>query len=149
MSTDDAVATQQDIFNDYCALLHAVLPNAHGFIFYDRKQRLYRKDQTSVAFHPDKNYQNALQQTLNYGDHHDAGEAILVDSKTAFLFQIKGDSEVALGVVVVLVNEDLSRQPKVWIFNQIKPALDSLTRELSLRFKLVKTHRKYSEKSAD
>jgi len=144
-----AVDTQQEIFNDYTALLASVLPTAAGFVFHDRKARLYREDETSNNFNPTKEYQIALLQTLKHGEQLGEHDRIAVGEHTAYLFRLTSDSGWILGCVTALVNDDLADKPRTWIENQISPALHSLQRELGLRYRLVRTHRKYEEKASD
>jgi len=142
-------ATQRELFSDYSALLMSLLPDAEGFLFHDRKARLYWRNDYSENFRPSREYQIALLQTIKTGEQIGEYDKVPLDEKTAFIFQLTSETGWPLGAVTVIGDSSYAEKTRGWVYNQIAPALNSLQRELGLRFKLVKTHKRLTEKASD
>jgi len=142
-------ATQRELFTDSSALFRALLPEAAGFLFHDRKMRYYWRDETSDNFAPSPEYNIALLETLKHGEILGEHDRVAIDEYSAIIFPMRSESGWNLGAVTVLVSGELATKPKEWIGNLIAPALQSLQRELGLRYRLVRTHRRMEEKSSD
>jgi len=143
-------SAKQELFTDYSAMLRSLIPDAKGFLFFDRKSRLYWQDDLAKQTELTKEFQIALLQTVKTGELLGEIDRVRIGEDSAFLFQLVSDAGWKLGAIAVLIpHEHDEAWTRAKVHAQIAPGLNSLQRELALRYKLVRTHRKMEEKTSD
>ncbi len=136
---------KDQVFGDYAAFLHALLPQAQGFLFHDRHSRLFWHDnapdtsQLSDAFH------ETLNRILRFGDLPGDAARIPLRDSIAYLIRLVSDKGKTLGVLTALVDRNVGTMPHKFCANLLKPARRSMERELSLRLHLLDANRKISD----
>lgn len=140
---------KSEVFSDYAAFLHALLPQAQGFLFHDRHARLFWHDDTLDTRQLDSNYHDSLQRALELDEQTAESARVNLRDCVAYLVRLKSDRGKLLGVLTALVEPDMGRMPHRFCSDLLRPALRSLARELSLRVHLLDATRKITEHTSE
>ena len=133
------------VFGDYAAFLHALLPQAQGFLFHDRHSRLFWHDNAPDTSLLDEEFHKTLARILRYGDLPGDAARLPLRDCTAYLIRLESDKGKTLGVLTALVDREVANMPHGFCANLLKPARRSMERELSLRMHLLDATRKLSD----
>ena len=133
---------KNEVFGDYGAFLHALLPNAQGFLFHDRHGGLFWHDKAPDTSQLDDAYHTGLNRILASGDSQKDDARIRLRDSTAYLMRLVSDQGKVLGVLTALVDHDVGSMPWQFCSDLLQPALRSLRRELSLRVHLLDVNEK-------
>ena len=133
---------KHQVFGDYAAFLHALLPQSQGFLFHDRHARLFWHDNSPDTSQLDEEYHSTLKRILKFGDLPGESARIPLRDSIAYLVRLVSDKGRPLGVLTALVDREVGGMPHKFCSDLLKPALRSLERELSLRVNLLDANRK-------
>lgn len=145
----EARPEKEQVLGDYAALLKALLPPAVGFLCHDREgQPIW---QSLPASHAKLGgaYDSALTAVLREGMQAGQGLRIGVGTGAAYLVRLGGDRQQSLGALTVLVGPSGAGLSYDDAVVRIQPAVRSLQRELSLRFRLLDGYKKLNIQAAE
>ncbi|MFZ1625221.1 MAG: EAL domain-containing protein [Gammaproteobacteria bacterium] len=140
-------SAQDQVLGDYAALLRSLLPEACGFYCYSRDGAAIWKDPGSGAVSPNSRYDSAL--TAFRNSESPAPERVDLDRGAAFLLPLCSEKDQILGVLVILVEPPASSIDAARCLELTRPAVQTLQRELSLRFRLLEGYRKLNVQAAE
>ncbi|MCP4000074.1 MAG: EAL domain-containing protein [Gammaproteobacteria bacterium] len=140
---------KNEVFGDYAAFLNALLPQAVGFMFHDRHGRLFWHDRSPDISQLNDEYHTTLSKMLTHGELPGEEGRIHLRDCTAYLVRIVSDKGRVLGVLTALANVEMSGMPYTFCCDLLKPALRSLSRELSLRVHLLDVTNKLNVHSGE
>jgi diguanylate cyclase (GGDEF)-like protein len=145
----EARPQKEQVLGDYAILLKALLPQAAGFQCHDREGQLIW--QSLPASHPTLGgaYDSALAAVLREGVRGGQGVRIGVGTGAAYLVRMEGDRQQSLGALTVLVGPAGAGLAFDDVVARVRPAVRSLQRELSLRFRLLDGYKKLSVQAAE
>lgn len=138
---------QDQVLGDYAALLRILLPQACGFYCYSRDGAAIWRDPGSGAVSLDANYEAALS-AFRKGDCA-LPERVDLAHGAAFLLPLRSEKDQTLGVLVILVEPPASTMDAVRCLDVTRPAVQTLQRELSLRFRLLDGYRKLNVQASE
>ena len=138
---------QDQVLGDYAALLRILLPQACGFYCYSREGAAIWKDPGSGAVRPDGRYESALA-AFREGEC-TVAERVDLGHGAGYLLPLRSEKDQALGVLVILVEPPASTMDAVRCLELTRPAVQTLQRELSLRFRLLDSYRKLNVQAAE
>ncbi len=138
-----------EVFADFSAFLHALLPQALGFLFHDRKGRLFWRDRDDQPFELNDDFHAALAQVLSDGDIPGDEARIRLDTATAFVIPLTSDRGRNLGALTAVVDPDTGGMPYQFCVDVLSPAVRSLERELSLRYYLMDVNKQLEAQTTD
>jgi diguanylate cyclase (GGDEF)-like protein len=138
---------QDQVLGDYAALLRILLPQACGFYCYSRDGAAIWKDPGAGAVRPDDSYQSALT-AFRQGECM-VPERVDLGHGAAFLLPLRSEKDQVLGVLVILVEPPGSQMDAERCLELTRPAVRTLQRELSLRFRLLDGYRKLNVQAAE
>lgn len=138
---------QDQVLGDYAALLRILLPQACGFYCYSRDGAAIWKAPGSGAVSPDANFEAALT-AFRKGDCA-LPERVDLAYGAAYLLPLRSEKDQILGVLVILVEPPASTMDAVRCLEVTRPAVQTLQRELSLRFRLLDGYRKLNVQAAE
>lgn len=137
-----ATREKDQVLADYSAFLSALLPQTEGFLCHDRGERLFWADPQPLAdeISEHRSFRNALKRVLN-SPSGEGQEVVQVGQRLAYL-QGLDDSDGAQHGVLTVVTPVTGNQEASAVYAALQPALRTLHRELSLRFRLMESRRK-------
>ena len=138
-----------EVFSDFSAFLNALLPQALGFLFHDRKGRLFWRDRDDQPFELNDDFHAALAQVLSDGDIPGDEARIKLDRATAFVIPLTSDRGRNLGALTSVVDPDTGGMPYQFCVDVLSPAVRSLERELSLRYYLMDVNKQLEAQTTD
>ena len=138
-----------EVFADFSAFLNALLPQALGFLFHDRKGRLFWRDRDDQPFELNDDFHAALAQVLSNGDIPGDEARIKLDRATAFVIPLTSDRGRNLGALTAVVDPDTGGMPYQFCVDVLSPAIRSLERELSLRYYLMDVNKQLEAQTTD
>ena len=138
-----------EVFGDFSAFLHALLPQALGFLFHDRKGRLFWRDRNDQPFELNDDFHAALAQVLGEGEFPADKGRIGLGRATAFVIPLVSDRGRNLGALTAVVDPDTGGMPYQFCVDVLSPAVRSLQRELSLRYYLMDVNKQLEAQSTD
>ena len=136
---------KNEVFGDYAAFLHALLPNAQGFLFHDRHGGLFWHDNAPDTSQLNDAYHAALNHALVTAEPANEAGRIPLRDCTAYFMRLVSDQGRVLGVLTALVDRDVGTMPWKFCSDLLQPALRSLRRELSLRVHLLDVNEKLNQ----
>jgi diguanylate cyclase (GGDEF)-like protein len=126
-----------EVFGDYAAFMHALLPSALGFFFHDRHGNLFWDDGSPDANQLNDEYHRIRNLINLHGElPHNQGR-VKLQNATAYLIRLTSDTGKNLGVLTALVATDHGGMPWGFCADLLKPVIRTLQRELSLRVHLL------------
>jgi len=144
----DAGFDKNQIISDFTAFLQALLPETTGFCCYDSRGHRFWHEQSAgeVAF-PEQ-YDAVLREVLGVRERAASIGRVSLEQGTAYIVPLTGDNGYTLGVLTVLLGPtaDLTYES---CLNRVRPAVRSLERELTLRYRLVGLYKQLSVRSAE
>lgn len=143
----DEAPAQDQVLGDYAALLRILLPQASGFYCYSRDGAAIWKDSGSGAVSPNSGYESAL--TAFRNGECTVPERIALDHGAAYLLPLRSEKDQSMGVLVMLVEPPASDMDAVRCLELTRPAVRTLQRELSLRYRLLDGYRKLNVQAAE
>jgi diguanylate cyclase (GGDEF)-like protein len=138
-----------EVFADFSAFLNALLPQALGFLFHDRKGRLFWRDRDDQPFELNDDFHAALAEVLGDGDIPGDEARIKLDRATAFVIPLTSDRGRNLGALTAVVDPDTGGMPYQFCVDVLSPAVRSLGRELSLRYYLMDVNKQLEAQTTD
>ncbi len=138
-----------EVFGDFSAFLHALLPQALGFLFHDRKGHLFWRDRNHQPFELNDDFHAALAQVLGEGEFPADKGRIGLGRATAFVIPLVSDRGRNLGALTAVVDPDTGGMPYQFCVDVLSPAVRSLQRELSLRYYLMDVNKQLEAQSTD
>lgn len=145
----DSDSDKYQVFGDCAAFFRALLPQALGFICHDRDgQPIWQAlpaDLTDLG----SSYEAALAETLRRPLETGEGMRIDLPGMAAFIVRLAGDHQQPLATLTVLVAPPAAGLQYPEFIERIHPALRSLQREFSLRFRLLDSYRKLNVQAAE
>ena len=137
------------VLADYSAFLKALLPQMEGFFCHDRQGRLFWSDDAGLVARvtEDAGYRQALQQTLQAPDTA-AAKPVRADGLSAYVLSLDDGAGAHHGALT-LVLPARENVPFDFVLGALKPALSTLQRELSLRYRLMESQRKLAVQAAE
>ncbi len=138
---------QDQVLGDYAALLRILLPQASGFYCYSRDGAAIWKDPGSGAVSPNARYESALV-VFRKGECI-VPERVALDHGAAYLLPLRSEKDQAIGVLVMLVEPPASDMDAARCLELTGPAVRTLQRELSLRYRLLDGYRKLNVQAAE
>jgi diguanylate cyclase (GGDEF)-like protein len=138
---------QDQVLGDYAALLRLLLPQACGFYCYSRDGAAIWKDAGSGVVRLDADFESAL--TAFRQGACIAPERVDLRHGAAFLLPLRSEKDQILGVLVILVEPPGSQMDAARCLEVTRPAVRTLQRELSLRFRLLDGYRKLNVQAAE
>lgn len=138
---------KHQVFGDYAAFLHALLPQAKNFLFFDRHADLFWYDSPPDTSQLEGEFQDTLDRILTNQELPDEAARIPLGEQVAYLIRLSSDAGKPLGVLTALVERDVGGMPHKFCADLLQPALRSLQRELSLRVHLLDAHRRLNDHS--
>ena len=144
----DAGFDKTQIISDYTAFLQALLPETTGFCCYDSRGRRFWHEQPAgeVAF-PEQ-YEAILREVLGVPERAASIGCVSLEQATACIVPLIGDNEHILGALTVLLDSNANLTYESCL-NRLQPAVRSLERELTLRYRLVGLYKQLSVRSAE
>jgi diguanylate cyclase (GGDEF)-like protein len=138
---------KNQVFNDFAAFLNALLPQSAGFIFHDRHGKLFWHDGSPDTSQLNDAYRDTLTKMLRMGPLEHEEARIPLAECTAYLIEVVSDQEKVLGVLTALVPKDTGGMPYTFCCDLLQPAVRSMARELSLRYRLLKANTQLESRS--
>ena len=141
-------ADNNQVISDYAAFLKALMPESTGFCCHDRRGRLFWQARGTDSSQFPEQYDSALREILK-----DPGQAAEVGrvrfrQATAYIIPLIGDEERLLGALTILVEPRIDMTHEALVA-PLQPAVRSLERELTLRYRLVASYKQLSVRSAE
>lgn len=145
----DTDSDKYQVFGDCAAFFSALLPQALGFICHDQNgQPIWQAlpaDLTDLG----SSYEAALAETLRSPLEPGDGMRIDLAGMAAFIVRLASDHQQPLATLTVLVAPAAAGLQYPEFIERIRPALRSLQREFSLRFRLLDSYRKLNVQAAE
>jgi diguanylate cyclase (GGDEF)-like protein len=135
-------SSRNEVFTDYGSFLHALLPQAQGFLFHDRHGQLFWQTDMPEVPQLHDHYQATLARVIQDGELAGDAARIPLTNSTAYLFRLMSDQGQVLGVLTALGDRELAGMPHKFCADVLQPAVRSMSRELSLRIRLVDVNQK-------
>ncbi len=143
-------AEKDQVLDDYAAFLKALLPQAQGFICHDRQGTVFWAEPPpdgSPAMTDE--YRRILAGVLGGKPVHADGARLMLGRNIAHIVRLVGDRAMSLGALTVLVDRSAASMSHQFVVDVLGPALRSLQRELSLRFRLLEGQRKLQVQASE
>jgi diguanylate cyclase (GGDEF)-like protein len=140
-------SAQDQVLADYAALLRILLPEACGFFCYSRDGAAIWKDPGSGVIATDPGYESALAGFRNAECK--LPERVSLARGAAYLLPLRSEKDQMLGVLTILVEPPGSQMDAGRCLELARPAVQTLQRELSLRFRLLDSYRKLNVQAAE
>jgi diguanylate cyclase (GGDEF)-like protein len=145
----EARPEKDQVLGDYAALLKALLPQALGFLYHSENGRPIWAAPPPRPVPLGDVYETALASVLRSETRAGTGARIGLSGANAFIVRLASDRQHPLGALTVLVDSALPDLPYDQLIDRIWPALRSLQRELSLRFRVLDGYRKLNVQAAE
>jgi len=145
----NANTEKNQVFGDYAAFLHALLPQAQAFMFHDRHARLFWHDNSPDTSQLTDEFHKTLKRILEQGDLPGDMARLPLRDCVAYLVRLVSDSGKTLGVLTALADRDIGNMSHKFCADLLKPALRSMERELSLRVHLLDANRLISNQDSE
>jgi diguanylate cyclase (GGDEF)-like protein len=145
----DAGFDKNQIISDYTAFLQALLPEIIGFCCYDsRAHRFWHEQSTGEITFPEQ-YDAVLRQVLGVPERAVSIGRVRLEQAMAYIVPLIGDDQHTLGALTVLLDPTVDLPTYESCLNRVQPAVRSLERELTLRYRLVGLYKQLSVRSAE
>jgi len=143
-------AEKDEVFSDYAVFLKALLPPAQGFLYHDRGGRLFWSE-LPVDGAPELTdaYRAALATTLGGTSGKCNTTRLPLGNLVAVLLPLQGDAGRVIGALTVLLERSSAAMDGEFVRDVLGPALRSLQRELTLRFRVLDSQRKLQVQAAE
>jgi diguanylate cyclase (GGDEF)-like protein len=142
-------ADKDHVFGDYSAFLKALLPQAQGFVCHDARGVVFWSEPPPEGSPPvTPPYREALAAVLTGTAAPGEECRLILGGNAAYVLRLEGEGGRRVGALTVLV-ERSARMPYAFVADLLAPALRSLQRELSLRFRLLEGQRKLQVQAAE
>ncbi|MCG8375743.1 MAG: hypothetical protein MI702_04620, partial [Chlorobiales bacterium] len=140
---------KDQVFRDYADFLKALLPQAAGFICYDRDGRMCWHDDVGHRTELSPEYQENLRLLIdNPNLAPEKGRVRLTDTM-AYLAPLVSERGMMMGTMAILVDPSAENMPYDFCVDLLRPGLRSLQRELSLRYRLLDGYRKLNVQASE
>lgn len=141
---------KDDVLGDYAAFLKALLPQAQGFICHDRNGRVFWSEAPpDGAPAVTDAYQALVTKVLQRQPIPADSAKLMLGGHVVYVLPLDGDGSTRHGALTVLVDRSVASMPYAFVADVLSPALRSLQRELSLRFRLRDGQRKLNVQAAE
>lgn len=144
----DSGFDKDQTIRDYAAMLEALLPEAIGFYFFDRRGAVFFEQPPEDGVEFNEDYEAAVRETLESPERASESGRIALESVDALLLPLVGEPDKLFGVMTLLID---SSSKLTWqeIQERTQPAIHSLVREFQLRYRLVTSYKKLNVRSAE
>jgi len=137
------------IISDYTALLKALLPQTTGFCCHDRRGRLFWEEQGATRGDWPEQYEPVLREILKTPARAPEIGRVSAGQCSVYILTLTDSEQRLLGAFSVFVEPPKADMPYAEFSDLVRPAVRSLERELSLRYRLVSTYKQLSVRSAE
>jgi diguanylate cyclase (GGDEF)-like protein len=145
----EALQQKVQFFGDYAVFLKALLPQATAICCHDKAGHIFWRDEESPAGLDSASHRQAVAQLLESPNRAGKLGPLSLDGSAAYLFPLLGERREVLTVLTAVVDSSAGILPYEFCAELLRPALRSLRRELSLRFRLTENYRKLSVQTAE
>ncbi|MFW2405173.1 MAG: putative bifunctional diguanylate cyclase/phosphodiesterase [Gammaproteobacteria bacterium] len=146
--TMDGGFDKDQTIRDYTAMLEALLPEAVGFYFVDRKGAVFFEQLPEDGADFTADYETAVLETRESPQRAEKIGRITLGSSDALLLPMVSEEDRLLGVATVLID---ASSALTWqeAEERTRPAMACLVREFILRYRLVTSYKKLNVRSAE
>lgn len=140
---------KDQVLSDYFDVLKALLPQTEGFFCHDRNGQLFWFDDQGLAARiaDDGAYRMRLEATLK-APGPEEGAPVRVDDLAAYVLSLDDGAGGHHGALTI-VTEARENIPFEFVLGAIRPAISTLQRELTLRYRLMEIQRKLAVQTAE
>lgn len=143
-------ADKDAVLRDYAAFLKALLPQVQGFVCHDVQGRVFWSEAPPDGVPPvSESYRELLSQLLKGGPPPAEGTRLKLGVYIVHMALLHGEDGRVLGALSVLLDRDAAGMSSRFVLDLLAPALRSLQRELSLRYRLLDSQRKLQVQAAE
>lgn len=143
-------ADKDAVLRDYAAFLKALLPQVQGFVCHDVQGRVFWSEAPPDGVPPvSEPYRELLSQLLKGGPPPAEGTRLKLGACIVHMALLHGEDGRVLGALSVLLDRDAAGMSSRFVLDLLAPALRSLQRELSLRYRLLDSQRKLQVQAAE
>ena len=142
-------ADKNQIISDYTAFLKALLPETTGFCCHDRRGRLFWEEQGATSREWPEQYQAVLHDILETPGKASEIGRISAEPRSVYILTLTDNEQKLIGALSVFVDPLKTDLPYAEFSDLVRPAVRSLERELTLRYRLVSTYKQLSVRSAE
>ena len=142
-------ADKNQIISDYTAFLKALLPETTGFCCHDRRGRLFWEEQGATRREWPEQYQAVLHDILETPGKASEIGRISAEPRSVYILTLTDNEQKLIGALSVFVGPPKTDMPYAEFSDLVRPAVRSLERELTLRYRLVSTYKQLSVRSAE
>lgn len=144
--------TTQDkdqVLGDYAAFLRALLPQAIGFHCFGRDGSPIWSDTPDAKPPADPAHASALRKVLGSEGKVGLPVRLPLGSVIAYVVPLASDRDETLGALTIIVDRATGAMSCEFCMDLLRPALRTLQRELTLRFRLLDGYRKLNVQAAE
>lgn len=141
---------QDSVLGDFAAFVRALLPQVQGFACHDTRGVVFLADSPPQgAPAVDDAYRAVLKRVLGSAPLPEDGMRVAIGPHLGYIIRLDADAGRLLGAITVLIARDGNEPPYASVAATLAPALRSLQRELSLRFRIMEGQRKLNVQAAE
>ena len=142
-------ADKNQFISDYTAFLKALLPETTGFCCHDRRGRLFWAAPGAARRAWPQHYDSVLREILETPVKASEIGHVSGEQGSAYILTLTDTEEKLIGALSIFVESPNADMPYAEFSDRVGPAVRSLERELTLRYRLVSTHKQLSVRSAE
>jgi diguanylate cyclase (GGDEF)-like protein len=146
MQTD---GDKNQIISDYTAFLKALSPQTRGFCCHDRRGQLFWEEQGADRGGWPDAYEPVLREILETPGKASEVGRVGAGPRSVYILPLTDNEQRLIGALSVFVDTTQADMGYAEFCAQVQPAVRSLERELTLRYRLVSTYRQLSVRSAE
>jgi diguanylate cyclase (GGDEF)-like protein len=140
---------KNQIISDYTAFLKALLPQTTGFCCHDRKGQLFWEEQGATRGDWPESYESVLREILEDPEKAPEVGRVSAAQQSVYILTLSDNEQRVIGALSVFVEPLKSDMAYADFRDLVAPAVRSLERELTLRYRLVSTYKQLSVRSAE
>jgi diguanylate cyclase (GGDEF)-like protein len=140
---------KDQVLGDYAIFIKALLPQVAGLLCHDREGRVIWRDLGERSTALPKNYESLLHSLLKAPGKAASAGRLNMDDAAIYIAPLLGHRDQVLGALTVIVDPSAGDMPYEFCLELLQPAVRSLQRELTLRFRLLDGYRKLNVQSAE
>ncbi|MAF84273.1 MAG: hypothetical protein QGG54_02955 [Gammaproteobacteria bacterium] len=133
---------------DYTIILWALLPGFMAFYCHDRRGIRFFEQPAAEVIEFSTDYDDAVKRILADPEQAATFGQVDLGLAVAYIIPFTGDHSSVLGVFSILVQPDEAKTYDE-IVDQVYPVVNSLQRELSLRYRLMAAYKQLNTRSAE